>query len=169
MQQDINANKGKQWNKGQIDGVIVKKLVKHLDRRGFLCETFRLDELPPEIKPVMSYVSYTEPGVARGPHEHRAQTDIFTFIGPGNFLLKLWDNREDSRTRWCCMEIIAGMDNPLTVVVPPGVVHGYKNISPTERGMVLNFPDRLFMGWGKQEAVDEIRHEDNTENQFQMD
>lgn len=157
------------WSKGQIEGVVIKMLAKHPDRRGFLCETFRLDELPPNLKPVMSYVSYTEPGIARGPHEHREQADIFAFIGPGNFLLKLWDNREGSATRGSWMEIIAGKDNPLTVIIPPGVVHGYKNISPTERGMVLNFPDKLYMGWGRQEAVDEIRHEDNGESPFKMD
>jgi len=157
------------WSKGQIDGVIIKKLVKFLDRRGFLCETFRLDELPPDLKPVMSYVSYTEPGIVRGPHEHIEQTDIFAFVGPGNFFLKLWDNRKGSVTYGNCLEIFAGRDNPLTVVVPPGVVHGYQNISLTERGMVLNFPDRLYMGWCKKETVDEIRHEDDVGSPFQMD
>lgn len=158
-----------EWLKGQIEGVVIKKLTKYPDRRGYLCETFRLDELPPNLKPVMSYVSYTEPGIARGPHEHREQTDIFAFIGPGNFLLKLWDDRAGSATRGSCMEIIAGKDNPLTVVIPPGVVHGYRNISPAECGMVLNFPDKLYMGWGKQETVDEIRHEDSAESPFNMD
>ncbi len=68
-----------EWIKGHIEGVIIKKLVKHLDERGYLCETFRTDELPLALKPVMSYVSITEPGVARGPHEHFEQTDIFVF------------------------------------------------------------------------------------------
>ena len=157
------------WTKGQIEGVIIKKLTKHLDRRGFLCETFRVDELPPGLHPVMSYVSYTEPGITRGPHEHEKQTDIFAFIGPANFLLKLWDNRKQSPTRGSFMEIFLGKDNPMTVIIPPGIVHGYKNISATERGMVLNFPDRLYMGQGKKEAVDEIRHEEDQGNIFIMD
>jgi len=117
----------------------------------------------------MSYVSYTESGITRGPHEHREQTDIFAFIGPGNFLLKLWDNRLESPTRNCYMEIFAGRDNPLTVIIPPGIVHAYKNITSTERGMVLNFPDRLYMGPGKQEEVDEIRHEDDSDSPFRME
>lgn len=159
----------KDWAKGEIEGVVIKKLTKHPDRRGFLCETYRLDELPPGLKPAMSYVSYTEPGIARGPHEHLEQTDIFTFIGPGNFLLKLWDNRETSTTRGNRMEMIAGRDNPVTVIIPPGVVHGYKNISTTECGMVMNYPNKLYMGWGKKEAVDEVRHEDFTQSPFNMD
>lgn len=164
-----NTKNNYRWSKGKIDGVIIKPLVKYPDRRGFLCETFRLDELPPGLKPVMSYISYTEPGITRGPHEHTEQTDIFSFVGPGNFLLKLWDNRKGSSTYLNFMEIFAGRDNPITVVIPPGVVHGYKNISVAERGMVLNFPDRLYMGWGKKEAVDEIRHEDEKNSPFQMD
>lgn len=157
------------WEKGRIEGVILKKLVKHVDERGFLSETFRQDELPKGTKPVMSYVSFTEPGISRGPHEHKEQTDIFAFLGPGNFLVKLWDNREDSPTFGSYMKFFAGKDNLLSVVIPPGVVHGYKNISSLERGMVLNFPDRLFMGWDKKEPVDEIRHEGDKNSPFKME
>jgi dTDP-4-dehydrorhamnose 3,5-epimerase len=158
-----------EWVKGQIDGVIVKRLTKHVDERGFLVETFRLDELPEKLQPVMSYVSYTEPGVARGPHEHIEQTDIFSFIGPGNFMVKLWDNRKGSTTYGSCMKFFAGEDNPMTVIVPPGVVHGYKNVSKTTRGVVINYPDKLFMGWGRKEAVDEIRHEEENDSLFTLD
>ncbi len=156
------------FTKGPIDGVIIKKLTKHLDHRGFLCETFRADELPPGLTPVMSYVSYTEPGTARGPHEHVKQTDIFAMLGPGNFLLKVWDNRPDSPSYKNYMEIYVGQDNPATIIIPPGIVHGYLNISKTERAMVINYPDRLFMGEGKKEQVDEIRHEDDPSSPFQM-
>jgi len=158
-----------EWTKGEIEDVIIKRLVKHVDERGFLVETFRIDELPENLRPVMSYVSYTEPAVTRGPHEHKHQTDIFSFIGPGNFMVKLWDNRRDSKTYGNYMRFFAGEDNPLTVVVPPGVVHGYKNVSKTARGMVINYPDKLFMGWGRSEEVDEIRHEDVGESRFMLD
>lgn len=148
------------FKKGEIDGVIINNLKKHVDERGFLIETFRIDELPEKLHPEMSYVSYTEPGVSRGPHEHKHQTDIFAFIGPGNFKIKLWDNRKDSKTYQYSMVIYGGEDNPIGLVIPPGVVHAYKNISKTVRGMVLNYPDKLYAGWGKKEPVDEIRHED---------
>ena len=134
------------FTRDKIDGVYVEQLVKNVDWRGYLIEAFRMDMLPDTIQPQMSYVSYTEPGITRGPHEHKKQTDIFAFIGPGNFKVKLWDNREKSKSYGNVMTYFAGMDNPLVVVVPPGVVHGYKNISRTERGMVLNYPDKLFKG-----------------------
>ncbi|HEB31050.1 MAG TPA: dTDP-4-dehydrorhamnose 3,5-epimerase, partial [Spirochaetes bacterium] len=149
-----------EFTSGEIEGVTVEKLVKHVDERGFLIETFRKDTLPGSLAPQMGYVSYTEPEIARGPHEHREQTDIFAFIGPGNFRIHLWDNRSDSPTGKNRMIFFGGEDDPLLVVVPPGVVHGYKNMSRTVRGMVLNYPDRLYRGLDKKEEVDEIRHED---------
>ena len=156
------------FKKGEIEGVIIEKLIKFSDERGFLLETFRKDDLPDNLQPVMSYVSYTRPGVVRGPHEHLKQTDIFCFIEPGNFKIKLWDNRKKSKTFGYCMEIIGGEDNPISVIVPPGVVHGYKNISPETDGMVLNYPDKLYRGWDRKEEVDEIRHEEK-EDEFYLD
>lgn len=156
------------FNRGDIEGVHVQKLVKYVDERGSLIETFRLDTLPEGLEPQMGYVSYTEPGMARGPHEHRKQTDIFAFIGPGNLKVQLWDNRAESPTCRNTMVLFGGEDNPILVVVPPGVVHGYRNISKTIRGMVLNYPDQLFRGERKKEEVDEIRHED-AEDEFYQD
>ena len=120
------------FKRGNIEGVQVVKLVKFVDERGFLIETFRKDMLPQKIQPQMSYVSYTEPGVSRGPHEHRHQTDVFAFIGPGNFKVVLLANKRKSATFGNPMTCFAGADNPLLMVVPPGVVHGYRNISKPE-------------------------------------
>jgi dTDP-4-dehydrorhamnose 3,5-epimerase len=156
------------FKKGDIQGVYIQKLVKNVDERGFLIETFRLDTLPETLKPQMSYVSYTEPGVSRGPHEHADQADIFAFIGPGNFKLQLWDNRKTSSTYGNKMIIFGGEDNPVLVVVPAGVVHGYTNVAKTARGMEINYPDRLYKGKGKNGEVDEIRHED-TGDEFYED
>jgi dTDP-4-dehydrorhamnose 3,5-epimerase len=155
------------FRKSEIEGVIIEKLNKFYDERGFLVETFRIDNLPKKIRPMMSYISYTKPGIARGPHEHKNQTDVFCFIGPGSFRVNLWDNRENSGSYGNCMEVIGGDNNLITVIVPPGVVHGYKNISK-DYGMVLNFPDKLYKGWDKKEEVDEIRHEDK-EDEFYLD
>ena len=150
-----------------IDGVLLHPLSKRVDERGFLVEIFRRDTLPEGLEPAMSYVSYTEPGIGRGPHEHREQTDIFAFLGPGNFKLYLWDNRRSSGTYGKKMVLFAGADNPVTVLIPPGVVHAYRNISRVERGMVINYPDKLYGGWQKKEPVDEIRHEEKNDQFYQ--
>jgi dTDP-4-dehydrorhamnose 3,5-epimerase len=154
------------FQKGIIEGVIIQRLVKNIDERGFLIETFREDTIPGNVKPVMSYVSYTEPGISRGPHEHARQTDIFSFIGPANFKVYLWDNRKGSGTFGNRQIIFCGADNPVTIIVPPGIVHGYKNISRLEKGMVLNYPDSLYAGKDKKEKVDEIRNENEKDEFF---
>ena len=58
------------FEKGDIVGVLIKKLTKYNDGRGYLVETFREDTLPDRLKPAMSYVSFSKPGAARGSHEH---------------------------------------------------------------------------------------------------
>ncbi|MDD4870663.1 MAG: dTDP-4-dehydrorhamnose 3,5-epimerase family protein [Kiritimatiellae bacterium] len=150
------------WKEGKINGIKIRPAGKYVDQRGWLAEIFRSDEIPAEEMPAMGYVSMTRPGVSRGPHEHRKQTDVFGFVGPGNFLVRLWDNRKDSSTYGVIQIVEAGESNPVVLTVPPGIVHGYRNISSTD-AMVFNFPDRLFAGKGKKQPVDEIRYE-NIEN-----
>lgn len=155
------------FKNGNINDVIIKQLKKNIDERGWLVEIFRKDEINPEILPVMGYISLTLPGIIRGPHEHKYQTDIFGFIGPSNFKILLWDNRKESETYGNKMEIYGGEDNPILVVIPPGVVHGYKNAGIVP-GLVYNLPNKLYKGEGKKEAVDEIRHEDDPDSPFKF-
>lgn len=156
------------FKKGEIEGVVVKDLKKFLDERGWLTEVFRQDEISEEHYPVMSYISMTQPGITRGPHAHEEQTDYFCFLGSSNFKLVLWDNREGFKTFMNKMVIFAGEDSPKSVIIPPGVVHAYKNIG-TNNGFVFNFPNRLYAGWGKKEKVDEVRYEDDPNTIFKVD
>jgi dTDP-4-dehydrorhamnose 3,5-epimerase len=153
---------------GKIEGVVVKNLVKYVDDRGWLTELFRKDEVDDRFMPVMEYISMTLADVARGPHEHVEQADFFAFIGPSNFKVYLWDNREQSPTYHTRQVFYAGEDAPRSVIIPPGVVHAYKNVGG-KPGMVINYPNRLFAGWGRKEAVDEIRHENNANSPFILD
>ena len=146
------------FKSGHIHDVIVKSIRKYIDERGWLAECFRHDEIDPIYHPVMSYISMTLPGIARGPHEHREQTDYFCFLGPSNFKIMLWDNRENSPTKGIQQVIFAGAESPQYVIIPPGVVHAYKHIGVHE-GFVINFPNTLYCGEGKKQEVDEIRHE----------
>ncbi len=61
-----------------LEGIIIKQLDVFEDQRGWLVEIFREDDMA--FRPVMSYVSMTEPGIVRGPHEHHEQTDFFCFF-----------------------------------------------------------------------------------------
>jgi dTDP-4-dehydrorhamnose 3,5-epimerase len=153
---------------GDIRGVVVRDLKKYEDERGWLAELFREDEVEEEYRPAMAYTSATLPGVQRGPHEHREQADYFCFIGPSNFKLRIWDARPESETYGCVMTILAGEDSPRSVIVPRGVVHAYKNVGAGV-GLVVNLPNRLYMGQRRREAVDEIRHEDDPETVYRLD
>jgi len=146
-----------------MEGVEVKELNQFKDHRGWLSEILRDDES--SFRPVMSYLSMTKPGLVRGPHEHVEQADCFCFIG--EFRLYLWDNRKSSST-YQQHEFIDTSGSPTIAIVPPGVVHAYKNIS-SEDGLVINMPDRLFKGEGKRETVDEIRYEDDPSSHFRIE
>lgn len=151
-----------------IDGVLVRKLNKYSDARGWLMELFRDDEIDPEYRPVMMYLSITRPGVARGPHEHVDQADYFCFAGQSDFKLFLWDARKASATYLNRMVFAAGESAPTVVIVPKGVVHAYKNIGDRD-GLVINCPNRLFKGKGRKDPVDEIRYEDALDSPYRID
>ena len=157
-----------EFQAGEIKDVIVRELRRFDDRRGWLSELFRQDELPAEFVPTMAYVSATKPGVTRGPHEHVDQADLFCFLGPSNFKLRMWDNRPDSETYRNVMTLVVGADDPKAVVVPKGVVHAYQNVGSVD-GIVINCPNRLYMGEHRREPIDEIRHEDDPETIFRME
>lgn len=148
-----------------INGVIVKKLNKFEDERGWLTEVYRRDEL--DMTPAMCYTSLTLPGVIRGPHEHVYQSDYFIFIGPGKFRLHLWDRRDGSQTKGEKMELEVGEGNPTSVMVPPGVVHGYQCISDVP-ALSINMPDKLYKGVLKQDEIDEIRWEKDPESPYKI-
>ncbi len=140
----------------QLEGVVVRQLSRREDARGWLVELYRSDEPIAGYNAEMSYVSVTKPGVARGPHEHKHQTDGFYFLS-GKYRLVLWENRPGRPARREEFEV--GVDCPAFFTVPPGVVHGYRN-EGDEEAFVINCPDKLYAGPGRSEPVDEIRHEE---------
>jgi len=153
---------------GVVDGVAIAPLASHGDARGWLVELYRRDELAAEVMPVMVYVSQTEPGATRGPHEHREQTDVFAFLGDGRWRLYLWDVRAGSPTWGRRQRIDVEMGERLRVVVPPGVVHAYQNVGPRP-AWIFNAANRLYAGEDRASAVDEIRHEGRTESPYALD
>ena len=145
--------------KGEIDGVSVVVKERHEDERGWLSELFRLDEMGKDLYPVMAYVSAAPPGAMRGPHVHGQQSDYFSFI-MSSFKVFLWDQRKGSPTYMNKKTVVIDGKDTVCIVVPPGVVHAYKNTGEGN-GLVVNFPNRLYGGWERKGPLDEIRHEGN--------
>ncbi len=156
-----------QWKDGAIKDCLIQPLEFFNDDRGWLCEIFRIDDLPGERRPVMSYLSLTQPGVERGPHEHTDQSDMFVFFD-GEFHLYLWDVRNDSSTFGTRFKAVFGRQRPASIIVPPGIVHAYRNCGDAA-ALSINCPNRLYAGWNKAEAVDEIRHEERSDSPFVLD
>lgn len=153
--------------KSPIKGVIIKELPVLKDERGWLVELFRSDELTKPNQPLMAYLSSSKPGVARGPHEHKKQSDLFCFLGFSTFRIYLWDNRKKSPTFEQKFTFDCAQLKPTVLIVPPGVVHAYKNTGTTY-GLVINAPNRLYKGRKRAHPVDEIRHEDDPQSPFKI-
>lgn len=153
---------------GVIHDVAVRHLSKHIDERGWLAELFRRDELAEEFYPQMAYISSTLPGFTRGPHAHKHQADLTCFIGPSDFKIRMWDNRNESKTYLNVMTLFAGQDNPIAILIPKGIVHAYRNIGDVP-GIIINCPNRLYGGEGRNEEPDDVRYEDNGDSIFSMD
>ncbi len=150
-----------------IEGVEIRELLRFSDDRGWLTELFRSDELPSKLLPEMAYLSMTKPGVSRGPHEHRDQSDLIIFMGNSRFRLYLWDNRPKSGTFKTHERFESEPGKTVAVRIPPGVVHGYKNIGDSE-GLIINCPNGLYKGKRRSGEVDEIRHEEDSDSEFKI-
>ncbi|MGE7906615.1 dTDP-4-dehydrorhamnose 3,5-epimerase family protein [Peribacillus sp. NPDC094092] len=108
-----------------IEGVKVKKLVKHCDDRGFFAELVRDDE--PELlsKFGQASLSMSYPGVIKAFHYHEKQDDLW-FFPSGNAQVVLFDLREGSSTKGETDVYYMGEENPIMLLIPKGIAHGYR-------------------------------------------
>jgi len=144
-----------------IDGVETKPLKFIPDERGYLMEILRVDD-PIFEKFGQVYLTVAYPGVVKGWHYHRKQTDLFAVI-KGEIKLVLYDQRRNSLTRGEIDEFFLGEKNPLLVRIPPEVVHGFKAVG-IEPGYVINCPTFPY----NRESPDEYRI-DPWENEIPYD
>lgn len=107
-----------------ITDVEVKKLIKHVDDRGFFMEILRDDdELLKRFG--QASISLTYPGVIKAFHYHQVQDDLW-FFPRGNAQVVLYDMRADSPTYKKTNVFYMGEHNPILVKIPKGVAHGYR-------------------------------------------
>lgn len=124
-----------------IEGVTVRKLRLIPDERGFLMEMLRSDwEEFDKFGQV--YVTAVYPGVVKGWHYHKIQTDRFVCVA-GMAKVVLYDMREGSPTYGEVNEFFMGIQNPILLKIPPGVMHGFKGISP-EMTLIVNTPSEPY-------------------------
>jgi dTDP-4-dehydrorhamnose 3,5-epimerase len=120
-----------------IEGVQIKELDVISDERGWLMEILRCDDdIFKQFGQV--YLSTAYPGVVKGWHYHKKQTDNFTCVH-GMMKVALYDARDDSSTCKNLMELFIGDKNPVLISVPPGVYHGFKGIG-TQTAFFVSIP-----------------------------
>ena len=122
---------------GHIEGVKTKNLRVIPDERGWLMEILRSDDdIYQQFGQV--YITTAYPGVVKGWHYHKKQTDNFTCVS-GMMKVALYDAREDSDTKGNIMEFFIGEKNPILISVPPWVYHGFKGVG-TQTAFFLSVP-----------------------------
>jgi len=107
-----------------IHDVVIKKLATHSDDRGYFREIVREDEgLLRRFG--QSAVTKTYPGVIKAFHWHRNQDDVW-YVVDGMARVVLYDRRPESPSHGVTQVVYAGEDNPVAVLIPSGVAHGYQ-------------------------------------------
>ncbi|MCC7493753.1 MAG: dTDP-4-dehydrorhamnose 3,5-epimerase family protein [Fimbriimonadaceae bacterium] len=114
--------------RGKIAGVWRKAVRTFTDDRGLLGELLRTDDPYygndfagcAQTTLTMSY-----PGVIKAFHWHRAQDDAW-FCVRGMIQAVLYDLRSDSPTRGVTEQVAMGEYQPILLVIPRGVAHGYR-------------------------------------------
>jgi dTDP-4-dehydrorhamnose 3,5-epimerase len=124
-----------------IDGVCVKQLKVIPDERGYLMEMLRADD-PFYQRFGQVYLTVVYPGVVKGWHYHKLQTDHFVCVN-GTAKVVLYDRREGSTTNGEVNEFFMGERNNILVTIPVGVLHGMKGVG-TKPAMIINVPTHTY-------------------------
>lgn len=109
---------------GQIHDVVIKPLVTHADDRGYFREILRDDD---NLLRRFGQTSITKtyPGVVKAFHWHHRQDDLW-YVADGMARVVLYDRRPGSPTFGQTQVIYAGEDNPVLILIPAGIAHGYQ-------------------------------------------
>jgi len=117
-----------------IHGVVVAQIRANVDDRQSLSVYLKSSD-PFYQGFAQSYVTITTRGVVKAWHYHLHQTDIW-YVPSGKIKVGLFDARQDSPTCGMSNAILMGGGSNITLVIPPGVFHGYLTL--TEESILIN-------------------------------
>lgn len=142
-----------------IEGVEFKKIISHIDERGYFRELLRKEDkiLVEGLGQTSHSLVYS--GVVKGWHGHVYQTQL-NYVVNGLIYVALYDSRINSNTYKQIMTFLVGDHQDSQIYkFPPGVLHGYKCISGP-----MNI---IYFTSGQYDLLDEIRVDhDNQEIGF---
>ena len=127
-----------------IAGVTIHPIAVHPDDRGYFLEVARLKTGPVADFPAESQVSaaLSYPGTIKAFHFHRKQTDYWVPV-QGMFQVALVDLRPGSATFGLRNTLYVGGLRPWSLIIPPGVGHGYKVIGQ-DSAMLVYLTNRTY-------------------------
>lgn len=133
------------WNPLQdaIEGVRVREIKNRVKSGGdILCEVFRRDWMLDDGDVDQVFQSVMNPGSISAWHVHHFTTDRL-FASNGVLQIVLFDGRQNSATYGRINEFRFGAMRPALLIIPPGIFHGVRNISP-EPAPLLNLVNRAY-------------------------
>ena len=126
-----------------IEGVRVREIKNVVKSSGdVLCEIFRRDWMLDDGDVDQVFQSVINPGSISAWHVHHLTTDRL-FASRGLVQIVLYDARENSPTLGRINEFRFGAVRPALLIVPPGVFHGVRNISP-EPALLVNLVNKAY-------------------------
>ncbi len=131
-----------------IEGVRIEPLRVFPDDRGFFTELARFGKgLSAHMAPgadariqISATLSY--PGTIKAIHYHFEQTDLWSPV-EGMLQVFLYDLRRDSRTFGRINTLYVGRYRHWSILIPPGVGHGYKVVG-TDPAVLVYITDRYY-------------------------
>jgi len=118
-----------------IDGVKVIPLRQIADERGKIMHMLKSTD-PHFEKFGEIYFSCAWPDAIKAWHLHKTMTLNYAVIS-GMIKLVLYDKRPKSPTKGEITELFIGQDNYCLVIVPPGVVNGFKAYGDASRPAIV--------------------------------
>jgi dTDP-4-dehydrorhamnose 3,5-epimerase len=132
-----------------IHGVEIEPLQVHPDDRGFFMEVARLGSpgiaehmTPGDERRVQVSTTVTYPNTIKAIHYHFEQTDVWVPV-KGMLQVFLYDLRAKSETWGETNTIYVGTLRPWSILIPPGVGHGYKALG-IEPIQLVYLTDRFY-------------------------
>ena len=127
-----------------IEGVRRKDLTTILDGRGDVIELWSRPWIDAEgfAEPAHVYQSATDYGVVKCWHLHAIHTDQFT-VTRGKLQVVCVDLRPDSKSYGVVNSFVMGTARPTLLLIPPGVMHGWKGLAQPET-IVVNLQTHVY-------------------------
>ncbi len=119
-----------------MKNIETKKLVKHVDERGWLAEIFRPEDVKNTMKGQIT-VTTAHPGIIKANHYHKKMNEWYCVMkGKMNLVLKDMKTGEKK-------EIVLSDEDLKIIKIEPWIAHGFKNIGD-DMLFVLMYIDKPF-------------------------